>query len=53
VQDGGFFSFRGRQFRVGKGLRGQPVAIRPLPAPGEYAVFFCHRELTRINLHGK
>ena len=50
VQQGGLVSLRGRQWRVGRALTGQPVACRPLAADGEYAVFFCEQKIIEIDL---
>lgn len=48
VQDGGFISFRGKEYRVGKALKGQWVAVRPGKAEGEYDVYFVRQRVMRI-----
>jgi transposase InsO family protein len=40
VQAEGWFSFRGREFRVSKAFRGQEVALRPTLCDGVWEVFF-------------
>jgi transposase InsO family protein len=50
VDGEGHVSFRNRRFRVGKGLRGQPVALRPTDDDGRYAVFFCSHRVREIDL---
>lgn len=50
VQTRGEISFRHRDFRVGKGLRGQPVALRPTTTDGVYHVFFCQAHVATIDL---
>lgn len=52
VQDGGWLSFKAQQFRVGKALIGQPVALRPQHHhDGAFDVFFCQQKLLTINLN--
>ena len=51
VGDGGRISIKGRKLRVGKGLVGQHVALRPrLDVRGAYDVHFCHHRLDPIEL---
>jgi transposase InsO family protein len=51
VQQGGFLLFKGREFRVGKGLVGLPVALRPqLDRDGVFDVYFCHQKVDVIDL---
>lgn len=50
VGDTGRLSFRGTTYRVGKGLAGYPVALRPTPLDGFLDVFFCHRVVAHIDL---
>lgn len=44
--------YRGRSYRVGKPLRGQPVALRPADEDGLWHVYFCHQPVARINVRG-
>ena len=51
VGDGGRISIKGRKLRVGKGLVGQHVALRPrLDVRGGFDVHFCHHRLDPIDL---
>lgn len=50
VQDKGEFSFRGQICRVSSALHGQPVAVRPIPEEGRFAVYFCHQLVAEIDL---
>lgn len=51
VQDGGWLSWKGRQFRVGKALQGEHVAVRPTKeVDGRYVLYFCHQCLGSIDL---
>ena len=49
VQNGGLVHFRGKTYRVGKALQGQPVAVRAAE-DGVYDVYFVRQNLLRINL---
>jgi hypothetical protein len=40
VQAEGWFSFRGRQFRIAKAFRGQPIGLRPTTVDGRWDVLF-------------
>ncbi len=52
VQAEGYFSYRGREFRVSKGLRGLPVALRPGPlSDSQREVLFCHQVVAVIDLN--
>lgn len=50
VDKAGKISFHNHVFHVGKAFQHQPVAIRPLPQDGQFAVFFCNCQVARINL---
>jgi len=50
VDQSGKISFHNRSFRVGKAFRYQPVALRPLPEEGHFAVFFCKHKIAQITL---
>ena len=52
VDDNGKIAYRGRTYRVGKPLRGHPVALRPTEEDGLLQVFFCHHRLVQIDLRG-
>jgi transposase InsO family protein len=52
VQSNGWFSYRGREFRVTEALRGLPVALRPVAeADAQREVLFCHQVIARIDLN--
>lgn len=50
VQQQGFFSYRGRSFRISKAFTGYPVALRPTVSDGVLDVFFCHQKIAQIDL---
>lgn len=51
VQHGGWISWKGKEFRVGKALRGQPVAIRPAAEQdGSYDLYFCQQRIGSVDL---
>lgn len=50
VQADGWFHFQGRLYRVSKGFRGYPVALRPTTSDGVWDVFFCRQPLRQIDL---
>jgi len=50
VSRDGVITFRGRRFRSGKAFRGQPVAIRPTTADGQFAIFFCNHHVADIDI---
>lgn len=53
VQSGGIVHFQGREHRVGKGLQGCTVGIRPLDADGRYEVRYGRTRLAMLELrHG-
>jgi len=49
VQTSGLIDFLGKTYRIGKGLKGQPVAVRAVDE-GIYDVYFVRQNLLRINL---
>jgi transposase InsO family protein len=50
VQEGGWFSYRGRDYRVAVAFRGYPIALRADGHGGQLQVWFCHAHLGTINL---
>jgi len=50
VQQGGFFSYLGRQLKVSKAFAGYPIALRPTATDGAYAVFFCRQKIATVDL---
>ena len=50
VDGDGFISFKNRPWRIGKALRGAPIALRPTDQDGVYAVPYCPHRITTIDL---
>ena len=50
VRGQGAISFRGRPWFVGRGLAGEPVAVRPTAADGVFAVVYCLTRVATIDL---
>jgi transposase InsO family protein len=50
VRQHGQLRFKGRDYFVGEGLTNELVAIRPTAEDGIFCVFFCDREVSRIDL---
>ena len=51
VQDCGWISFKGQEFRLCKALKGQHVALRPADArERKFDVYFCHHRVETIEL---
>lgn len=50
VQQQGFFSYRGRDFRISKAFVGYPIALRHTATDGMLEVFFCHQKVAQIDL---
>ncbi len=51
VQQGGKIWFHGHPFKIGNAFSGHHVALRPTPLDGVFNVFFCHQNITLINLN--
>jgi transposase InsO family protein len=50
VQTGGWISFRGCEWRIGKAFARQLVALRPTSTDGLFEAFFCHQQIAALNL---
>jgi transposase InsO family protein len=50
VQQHGFISYQGCQFRISKAFAGYPVALRPTVTDGVMEVFFCQQKIAQIDL---
>lgn len=48
----GRVSFKGQQFKVGRALRGYPVAFRPTVTDGVWGVWFMAHPITEVDLRG-
>jgi transposase InsO family protein len=46
----GRISFRGRQYFIGHGLIGLPVALRPTGKEGVWTVWYCQRQVATLDL---
>jgi transposase InsO family protein len=53
VQHGGKISFAGREFRLPKAFRGQPVAFRPTTTDGIWLVFFTVNPIAQVDLRDR
>lgn len=50
VQQGGWISYRGKQYRVPKAFCGKPVAVRPTGTDGLYDVYFRNQNIAQLNV---
>jgi transposase InsO family protein len=50
VQQGGRIGYKGREYRLPKAFRGQPVALRPTEVDGEISVYFCKQRIAIMDL---
>jgi Integrase core domain len=50
VRSGGFVTFGGQTWLVGRAFAGLPVGLRPTPADGHWEVCFCHHRLGCLDL---
>ena len=48
----GWVSFKGRTFKVGRALRGYPVALRPAASDGVWSVWFMTHPIAELDLRG-
>ncbi len=48
----GRVNFKGRTFKVGRALRGYPVALRPTEADGVWSVWFMTHPIAQVDLRG-
>ena len=51
VQSKGEIFFRNRTFVIGKAFHRYPVALRPTSIDGVFDIFFCHQQISQINLN--
>ncbi|HYA42238.1 MAG TPA: integrase core domain-containing protein [Syntrophobacteraceae bacterium] len=52
IQDGGWVSYKSREFRISKAFCAGRIAIRPTVIDGETALYFCDQKIGHINLRG-
>lgn len=50
VQQGGWISYKGTEYRIPKAFYGQRVAVRPTVSDGLYDVYFCNQKIALINV---
>ena len=50
VQDRGWFSYKGWEYRLPRVFKGQPVAVRPTPEDSIKEVYFCHQKIATLNM---
>jgi hypothetical protein len=50
VQQGGFISYVGRQYRVPKAFYGERIAVRPTATDGLYDVYFCNQRIAQLDV---
>ena len=48
----GLVHFKGREFRVGRALRGYPVALRPTASDGVWGVWFMTHPIAEVDVRG-
>jgi transposase InsO family protein len=49
VQSNGEISFQGKEYRIGRGLRGFPVGLRRTEQEGRWDMYFCHQQIGQID----
>lgn len=50
VQAEGWFTFRNRDYRVSRALRGEPIALRPTTYDGVLDIYYCRFKIGQIDL---
>lgn len=50
VQQGGWFSYRARSYRISRALRGYPIGLRPTLQDGVVEILFGHHVLLHLDL---
>lgn len=51
VQQGGWISYQGRNYKISKAFTGYPVGLRSGDTDGIVDVIFCNQTITQIDLH--
>lgn len=49
VQQGGWISYKGKNYRIPKAFYGERVAIRPTTTDGSHDVYFCTEKIAQLN----
>jgi len=50
VQAEGWFTYRNRDYRVSRGFRGEPIALRPTTQDGVRDIYYCRFKIGQIDL---
>lgn len=49
IYKGGYFSYKNKEFKIGKAFKGYHVALRPTDKEGILNVYFCHHKIKQID----
>jgi transposase InsO family protein len=50
VMDKGIISFKGKEFKIGRGFIGEYVGVRPTNKDGDYEVYYCNQFIRNLSL---
>jgi len=50
VQQGGWISYRGKDYRIPKAFYGERIAVRPTDNDGLFNVYFCNQKIAQLNV---
>ena len=50
VQQGGWISYRGKEYRIPRAFYGERIAIRPTDNDGLLDVYFCNQKIAQLNV---
>ncbi len=53
VHEKGEIYFKSKMFRVGKGLYGQPVVLKPTLKEGVWDIYFMHHKITKMDINNE
>ena len=53
VSQAGRLQFKGRQYKIGKALKGEIVALRETTVDGEYEVYYCQQKIVNLSVRCK
>ena len=51
VSQSGSLHFKGRQYKIGKALKGELVALRETTVDGEYEVYYCQQKIVNLSVN--
>ena len=49
VSQVGRLRFKGQQYKIGKALKGEIVALRETTVDGEYEVYYCQQKIVNLS----